>query len=57
MYKDSAVKKCQGIENDVKVVLNQEGSIRKMDYKSVKISERCKNCKAVSGYWRCNYRA
>ena len=25
MYKDSAVKKCQGIENDVKVVLNQEG--------------------------------
>jgi len=25
MYKESAIKKCQGIENDVKVVLNQEG--------------------------------
>ena len=41
MYKDSAVKKCQGIENDVSIKSRRQ-VFRKMDYKSVKISEDAK---------------
>ena len=58
MYKDSAVKKCQGIENDVKVVLKSRRQVfRKMDYKSVKISEDAKIARQSVVIGDGNYRA
>ena len=50
MYKDSAVKEVSGIENDVKVVLNQEGRYFGRWIIRGKNIRKMQNCKAVSGY-------